>query len=332
MKTIIDIARTAGVAKSTVSRYLNGGSISEATREKIEKIIKQNQYVPNTFAQSLKAKRTSIIGTIVPRLDSYAVSQTLMGIDGELRRRQYQLLIANTNQDMEREIEFIYEMARQKVSGLLLLAAHVKDRHLKAVRECNIPVVLIGQQHSDLHSVIHDDVTAGYLMGKHILEKGHRRIAYLGVTEQDIAVGVRRKEGFQRALREYVDSDVRFYTSGFRMNEAVASAELLFKDRVPSVIVCATDNIALGVMKAASLRHIRIPSGVSVTGFGDYEVTEIVHPALTTMRFYYREVGQLAADNIIALVNGEEVAKVSVSGCEIIERESVDNLTEIRIQ
>ncbi|GGG13558.1 LacI family transcriptional regulator [Paenibacillus albidus] len=332
MKTIIDIARAAGVAKSTVSRYLNGGSVSGATREKIEHIIKQNQYVPNTFAQSLKAKRTSIIGTIVPRLDSYAVSQTLMGIDDELRGRQYQLLIANTNQDVEREIEFIYDMARQKISGLLLLAAQVTDRHLKAVQECNIPAMLIGQQHSDLHSVIHDDVMGGYLMGKHILEKGHRRIAYLGVTEQDIAVGVRRKEGFQRALREYGDCDVRFYTSGFRMNEAVAAAELLFEDRIPSVIVCATDNIALGVMKAASLRHIPIPMGVSVTGFGDYEVTEIVHPALTTMRFFYREAGKLAADNIIALVNGEDVAKVSISGCEIIERESVDNLPEISIK
>ncbi|MNJ02983.1 hypothetical protein D3C73_1631420 [compost metagenome] len=69
-----------------------------------------------------------------------------------------------------------------------------------------------------------------------------------------------------------------------------------------------------------------------MTGFGDYEVTEIVHPALTTMKFYYREAGQLAAENIIALVNGEEVAKVSVSGCEIIQRESVDNLTELSIQ
>ncbi|WP_281426477.1 LacI family DNA-binding transcriptional regulator [Paenibacillus sophorae] len=326
MKTIIDIARAAGVAKSTVSRYLNGGSVSEETREKIERIIKQHNYVPNTFAQSLKAKKTSIIGTIVPRLDSFAVSQTLMGIDEELRERQYQLLISSANQDMNREIEEIYALARQKISGLLLLAAQITEQHLKAIRECRIPVVMIGQQHSLLHSVVHDDFHAGYMMGRHILNKGHRRIAYLGVTEQDIAVGVMRKEGFRKALDEYKDCEVRYYESSFRMNEAVAAAERLLEDWMPTIIVCATDNIALGVMKAAFLKQIPVPSGLSVTGFGGYDVTEIIHPALTTVKYHYKRAGKLAAENIISLVNREPVEMVTVLNCEIVGRESVDNL------
>ncbi|BCG60324.1 LacI family DNA-binding transcriptional regulator [Paenibacillus sp. URB8-2] len=326
MKTIIDIARAAGVAKSTVSRYLNGGSVSEETREKIERIIKQHNYVPNTFAQSLKAKKTSIIGTIVPRLDSFAVSQTLMGIDDELRDRQHQLLISSANQDLNREIEAIYDLARQKISGLLLLAAEITEQHLKAIRDCRVPVVVIGQQHSLLHSVIHDDFHAGYMMGKHILDKGHRRIAYLGVTERDIAVGVMRKEGFRKALAEYNGCEVRYYESGFRMNAAVEAANHLLEDWTPTIVVCGTDNIALGVMRAAFLKQIPIPSGLSVTGFGGYEITEIIHPALTTVKYHYKRAGKLAAENIISLVNRENVDMVTVLDCQIIDRESVDIL------
>lgn len=328
MKTIIDIARAAGVAKSTVSRYLNGGPVSDETRAKIERVIKKYQYVPNTFAQSLKAKKTSIIGAIVPRLDSFATSQTLMGIDDELRRRQYQLLISNASQQLDREIEAIYDFARQKISGLLLMAAQVTERHLKAVKDCAVPVLLIGQQHSDLHSLIHDDYRAGYLIGRHILEKGHRQIAYLGVTEQDIAVGVRRKEGFKQAISEAAGCSVRYYESGFRMNEAVTAAEALLKEWRPTLIVCATDNIALGVMKAALNQRIPIPGGLSLTGFGGYDITEITHPALTTVQLDYRQAGELAARNIISLVNGETVDMVTVSGCRLINRESVDMLQE----
>lgn len=115
--TISDIAKIAGVAKSTVSRYLNGGSVSEATRRKIEHVIKETGYIPNSFAQSLKAKKTSMIGAIVPRLDSFAASQTVTGMDEELRENGYQLLIINTSQNLSREIEALYDLARQKYRG-----------------------------------------------------------------------------------------------------------------------------------------------------------------------------------------------------------------------
>src|SRR5688572_30078934 len=113
--TIGEIAKLAGVAKSTVSRYLNGGSVSVATRLKLERVIKETGYVPNTFARSLKAKKTNIIGTIVPRLNSYAATQTLIGIDEELREQGYQLLISNTSQSLDREIESIYSLENQKI-------------------------------------------------------------------------------------------------------------------------------------------------------------------------------------------------------------------------
>ncbi|MCM3172467.1 LacI family DNA-binding transcriptional regulator [Paenibacillus sp. MER 99-2] len=325
-KTISDIAQMAGVAKSTVSRFLNGGSVSENTRQKIEQIIKQYNYVPNTFAQSLKAKKTSIIGTVVPRLDSFATSQTLIGIDEELRNNQYQMLIANTSQDMKREIDGIYDFARQKVSGIILLAAEVTEAHLKAIEEIGIPVLLVGQQHPNIHSLVHNDDQAGYEMGKYIVQQGHRNIVYLGVTERDQAVGIHRKQGFKRAIAECGECQVTYHETSFKMSEAVVTAEAIVRDRKATIIVGATDNIALGVMKTAFSNKIRIPQELSITGFGGYDITEMIHPTLTTVKFHYLQAGKLAADHIIRLVQGGVVEKQTVLDVEIIPRESVDKL------
>ncbi|WPP42102.1 LacI family DNA-binding transcriptional regulator [Paenibacillus hunanensis] len=324
-KTIADIARIAGVAKSTVSRYLNGGSVSVATRNKIEQVIKETGYVPNTFAQSLKAKTANIIGTIVPRLDSFATSHTLMGIDDQLRNQGCRMLITNTSQDMNREIEAIYELARQKISGIILLAARITEAHLEAIQTTDIPVLLVGQQHEQIHSLIHNDYDAGYELGRYVLDRGHRRLAYLGVTEQDIAVGVRRKQGFARAVKETGECTVAYYETSFRMSDARQYALKLLQEPLDAtIIVCATDNIALGVMKAAHELGIDIPAQLSITGFGGYDVTEVVHPALTTIRYPYQEAGKIAAQDIVKLVHRQHVQMVTVMDYELLQRESVD--------
>lgn len=325
-KTISDIAQIAGVAKSTVSRYLNGGSVSDVTKEKIKRAIQETGYVPNTFAQSLKAKKTNIIGTIVPRLDSYASSLTLIGIDEQLKELNYQMLISNSNQDLEREIESIYTLANQKVAGIILLATQITDQHIEAFRKIDIPVLLVGQQHNEVYSFIHDDYGAAYQIGQYILEKGHRRIGYLGVTEHDIAVGVNRKQGFKKAIGTKADCEVEYYETSFNIEDAIQTASEIIEEFHPSILVCATDNIALGALKAAYMKGLRVPEDVSITGFGGYQVTGVIHPAVTTVKFYYKEVGQRAARNIVKLINEEEIEKISISTYEIIERESVDNI------
>lgn len=326
MKTIADIANLAGVAKSTVSRYLNGGSVSETTKKKIENVINETGYVPNTFAQSLKAKKTNIIGTIIPRFDSFASSQIVIGIDEQLREMNYQLLIANTNQSVTREIESIYSLANQRVAGIILLATQITDRHLEAFKKINIPVILVGQQHDNVHSVIHNDELAAYEIGKYILKKGHQKIAYLGVTDKDIAVGVRRKEGIKRAIQEKKEQcEVMYYETSFDMNEAVIKASSIIETFKPSIIVCATDNIAIGVLKAAHQKGVRVPKDLSITGFGGYEVTEIIHPTMTTVKFFYKNAGRDAAKGMIKLLNDEEFTFVTLSKHKLLVRESVDN-------
>ncbi|MGP7817165.1 LacI family DNA-binding transcriptional regulator [Niallia sp. 01092] len=325
MKTIADIAKLAGVSKSTVSRYLNNGSVSDETKRKIEYIMKQTGYSPNAFAQSLKAKNTNIIGTIVPRLDSYATSRTLIGIDERLKEHHYQMLVSNSNQNLEREIENIYTLAHQKVAGIILLAAEITSMHLDAFQKINIPVLLVGQQHPKVYSLIHNDYDAAFQIGKFVLEKGHKKIAYLGVTEKDIAVGINRKKGFKDSIFTASDIEARYYETSFLTNDTIKIVPEIIDSFQPSIFVCATDNIAIGVMKAAYMKGLSIPKDISITGFGGYDITGMIHPGLTTAKFFYQEAGQLAAKNMIQLVRGESIPKLTVSNFRIIFRESVDN-------
>lgn len=315
--TIADVAKLAGVAKSTVSRYLNGGYVSGETSEKIELVIKQTKYEPNNFAQSLKAKRTNFVGVIVPRLNSFTVSLTLKGIDEKLREAGYQLLISNTDQSVERELESLSNFANQRVAGVILMSVGLTAEHSKIIKEMKIPVLSVGQYHDSVPSLVYADEEAGFVLGKYLLECGHRKMIYVGVTEQDIAVGVKRKQGFYKALSSEASCEVQYCESGFLMKDGYRLFETLDLNGA-TMIACATDNIALGVMKALGERGIRVPEDVSVTGFGDYEIADII--GLTTMRYPYEETGRLSASKILI----QDVKDIKNPLCEIIVRKSVD--------
>ena len=324
--TIKDIAELAGVAKSTVSRYLNGGSVGKATREKLDRVIRDTNYEPNQFAQSLKSKQTKMIGVIVPRLDSYAASRTMMGIDEQLTERGYQMLVVNTAQQTEREIEQLYNLAKQKVAGIIWLGTTVTERHLEAIEAIQIPVLLIGQQHDNVHSLVYPDYDAAYALGTRFTEWGHRNVVYVGVYESDIAVGQARRDGFLKAFQES-EANVKVIQTTFKIEDAIPIGEQL-ADEVGtiSLIVCATDNIALGVLKGLANQGVSVPRDVSVSGFGGYDFTEVLHPSITTVHLPYRRTGAKAADMMLQLLHGEHVPMKTFTIFELKVRESVDKL------
>jgi len=323
--TINDIAKLAGVAKSTVSRYLNGGSVGQATRDKIERVIQETNYEPNQFAQSLKSKQTKMIGVIVPRLDSYAASRTMMGIDERLTERGYQMLVVNTAQQTEREIEQLYNLAKQKVAGIIWLGTTVTERHLQAIQDIQIPVLLIGQEHGHVHSLVYPDFDAAYALGKQFMDWGHRDIIYVGVEEYDIAVGQTRRDGFLRAFNE-AGADVKTYTTSFKIDDAIPIGAQVGHELSASLVVCATDNIALGVLKGLANAGKTVPGDISVSGFGGYDFTEVLHPSITTVHLPYRRTGSRAADMILQLLTGETIPMKTFTTFELKLRESVDIL------
>ncbi|MGD6815933.1 LacI family DNA-binding transcriptional regulator [Metabacillus sp. 84] len=324
--TISDIAAMAGVSKSTVSRYLNGGYVSAVTSEKIQKAVAETKFEPNSFAQSLKQKRTNFIGVIIPRLDSFTMTKMLMGIDERLKELGFQMLVANTDQRLDREIENIYAFTRQKVAGIILMAAELTDQHDEALKSADMPVLIIGQENDRYHFIIHDDYHAGYDLGKFIDGKGHRNVMYIGVSEKDKAVGVARKRGFLDALKQRSSCTVQVVEADFSMEKAKKAAETALSKHHPDIIVCATDNMALGAMKAIQEKGYSVPDDISVAGFGGYRISEMVHPGLTTVSFHYFDVGMNAAWSIVCLLEGKKVPPKMVSGYYIVSRESVKEI------
>ncbi|WP_414042338.1 LacI family DNA-binding transcriptional regulator [Macrococcus sp. EM39E] len=318
MNNILDIANLAGVSKSTVSRYLNGGSVSDKTRQKIDKIVQETGYAPNQFAQSLKAKRTNMIGVIVPRLNSFASNETLLGIETYLRKQNYQTLIANTDLSNELELSAIKTFHKSKVDGIILLATEVTTAHIELIKSIKKPFLLVGQQHDQIHSIIQNDFEAGIAMGQYFRNLEFNNIAYLGVPEIDIAVGKKRKQGVMQGYAKPID----MFETTFKLQDATDAAYNLVKQY--KAIICATDNIALGVLKAAQQQGINVPQALSITGFGGYETTSIVTPMITTIRFPYFQTGELAALSMIELIDEKEVPRLQEMTFILDEKESVD--------
>lgn len=295
---IDDIARMANVSKSTVSRYLNKGSVSKNTSEKIEAVITQTNYSPNSFAQSLKAKRTNLIGTVVPRLDSFSLTRTLEGVDSMLNQANYELLILNTYQDPERELEALRSLVKQKVAGIIYFATILTSEHIELLKQIEIPVIVIGQEIPGQVCVLSADYEAGKIMGDYAYQLGHRNIAYFGVTEKDAAVGRTRKNGVFDALSQY-DIQPAFYETKFKIQDAYGLAMRVLPQKLYSYIICATDNIAIGVLKAARELKIQLPEELSISGFGDDEITDAVSPTITTMHYDYQKIGRITAQYLI---------------------------------
>ena len=294
MATIQDIAKMAGVTKSTVSRYLNGGSISLKTAQKIEKVIKEENYTPSPFARSLKAKFSSMIGVIVPRVDSSATALTLMGIDEVVEELNYEFIMNNSRQDSKREIKAIETFARNKVAGIILIATEITLNHIKAIKKCPVPVVIVGQEHHEIHSVIHDDYQAGFELVENLAEIGYHEITYVGVSKQDHAVGVVRKEGVFSGAKVHKFDKIEQLEGDFSTQKALQIGMDLFKDETHSLVIAATDNIAVALMKAAQQCGRKIPEEVAIAGFGGYEIGQFMNPTLTTVEYQFKEAGKVS--------------------------------------
>lgn len=324
--TMQDIAKMAGVGKTTVSRYFNGGYVKDETRDKIKKIIDEYHYQPNTFAQSLKAKETKIIGIIAPTLTSITSSRVLMSLDAYLKDQGYTPLIINTNHDELEELKSIEKLWHMRVDGIVLLATDVTMAHHTLLNKLDIPIVFLFQKISDGISILNDDYHAGYDIGRHVAKNHHKDIVFLGVGGYDEAVGYVRKKGVMDALKEYGIDHVKMVETDFTFDKTRKIVHNLLKRHRPSMIICATDNIALATFKELKEANIKVPEEVSLTGFGGYEISELITPSLCTIRFDNEEAGVLAGYTIIQLIKGESVDKETIIGYQFIPGESVKKL------
>ncbi|MBU5453849.1 LacI family DNA-binding transcriptional regulator [Caproiciproducens sp. MSJ-32] len=322
--TIQDIANMVGVSKSTVSRYLNGGYVSDDNKKKIEEAIEKTGFKSNFFAKRLKAKQSGLIGIIIPRIDSFTSGKILKSINKRLEENGYQGIILTSELSKEKEIEHMKKLYQQGVDGIIILAVNITKEHIELSRKLSIPILFTGQKSSLVNYIKIDDYEAGRVLGQYIRDNGHRNIVYLGVTEEDKAVGVERKAGFYDVFKD-IECNINFVKTGFSFNEAYEASREVMKYK-PTAVIGATDNIVLGFIRYAYENGYRIPDEISVAGFGGYDIGLAVHPTITTVEINYETLGEKTSDLILSYINGEEIDIDRKVPLKLIKRESVKSL------
>ena len=328
--TIVDIAKMAGVGSTTVSRYFNGGNLKQETREKIKKIVEEYNYTPNTFAKALKGTDSKIIGVIVPCLHSYVSSNTLKYIDKNLKENNYETLIMNADFDEEKQLDYIRKLARMNVDGIILLPTTMSKSYESTIKSIDVPVVLLGQEGEYTYSVEYNDFNAARDLANFVLACGHRKIAYLGVGEEDIAVGYYRKLGFMTTLEKYNLSPVDVLITNFGMEDSYRlTNENIDKLKKATCLICATDNLAYGAIKALEENGLNVGTDYSVAAFGDYASSALLKSPLTTIKFDLEDAAKKTVEMLLNVIKKKETEMKILIGYDLKTRSSVVDLNNL---
>ena len=331
--TIKDIAKMAGVSTAAVSRYFNNGYISEEKREAIRLAVEKTGYYPSMQAKTLRTRKTNLIGVVIPRIDSGSISRVVEGIMEVADENNYQLLLANTMNDPNKEIEYLSVFHEKQVDGVILLGTFITDEHKRIIANMEVPIVIIGQKLEGYNSVYHDDYRAEYESTKHLIEKGCKKLVYIGADERDKAVGVDRYNGYRNAVLEAGLDDCadRREIGGFDYIDGYNGMRSLIQkyDEIDGV-VAATDTIASGAIKYLDEIGKKIPEDVMIVGQGDSILAKIVKPELTTVKYFYEESGKTATkillDNILSGDRNIPVRIIKL-GYEMLERGSTNSIS-----
>ena len=327
--TIVDIARMAGVGTTTVSRYFNGGNLKKETHKRIKEIVDKYNYTPNTFAKALKSIDSKIIGVIVPCLHSYVSGNTLKYLDKELKNNNYETLIMNANFDENKQLEYIKKLARMNVDGIILLPTTMSKTYESTIKSIDVPVVMLGQEGEYTYSVEYNDFNAARDITNYVLAQGHKRIAYLGVSEEDIAVGYYRKLGVIRTLEKYNLSPENVLITNFAMEEGYSAVkENIEKLKEDSCLICATDNLAYGAIKALEEEGLNVGDNYSVAAFGDYTSSALLKSPLTTIKFDLEDAAKQTVNMLLSVIRKEETDIKLLIGYDLKMRNSVIKLEE----
>lgn len=326
---INEIAQLAGVSRATVSRYLNDGYVSEDKKIRIRNVIEETGYQPSTQAQTLRSRKSRLIGVILPKINSDSISRMTAGIGDVLSKAGYQLILGNTDNQEKEEINYLNVFANYQVDGILLIGTIFTKGHLNVMKQMNIPIVIMGQNLEGYSSVYQDDEHAAYDMACHLLEQDFESpccFAYFGVTPRDKAVGMARRSGVDTALKKYA-LNVRksmFLETDFTIEDGYKKAgELFAQCPETDTILCATDQIALGCIKYLKEIGRRVPEEVRIAGLGDTNVSSFITPGLSSVRFPYRETGSEAARMLLEQIEEKKyIRKELKMGYELILRDS----------
>lgn len=285
--TIKDIARESGVSVTTVSRVLNNtGRIGLQTRNKVEKVIAEFKYHPNSAAQSMKTGRTRNIFFVVPDITNPFYANLAKELQLLSKQKNYNITLYNTNESLEEELKAIETACEVYAGGIVFASINESKQVVDKLLEAGMPTVLLNSYCKCKFDTVHGEVNLGtYISTKYLIENGHKYIGFAGASE-DTTVGKSRKQGYVGALKEAnisLDKKMSF-EMGFSEDSGYKAGKYFSAlNPRPTAICCANDIVAMGVLTALYEEGIRVPDEISIVGMDDIIYSRISRPALTTV-------------------------------------------------
>lgn len=330
---IKDIAQRAGVSTATVSNVINGNysRVSQATVEKVQKIIEELGYNPSAAARSLASKESKIIGVVIPNLNENQVfsinaytSQAVARLEKYVRNKGYYLMV----RCVERCTEIVPIFSSWNADGAIILGAFPEEV-AEMEKLLKIPTVYMDAHSPDLDiaNVGIDDYKGGFLMGRYLLAKGHRKIALVTPMVDSQGVVQARYKGFCDALKEQgmeFQPDDIYIAATNATSGAQAGVNIALSGKPYTAVAAMSDMSALGVMSGLRTCGIHVPEDVSIMGFDNLEAGKYVYPALTTIAQDIEKKCDTAGEILFRMIESKEkIITNEVLDIELVERQSV---------
>lgn len=302
------IAKLAGVSSATVSRVLNGSKlVTEETTQRIQAIIKDLNYFPNNSAIHLNKGKSQIYGIIIPDLTNPFFTETVKIFEELLVEHEKELLVANTDFHSSRMQRSIQRMLLRRVDGVALLTSEIEAAPLESLVQNRIPVVTTDHYRTapGISDIVIDFSSGMTELVAHLKSLGHRKLGFIGGTEGLVTSRVRRESFLHTVVKQGLSSREGWIVEGdFKVQGgAVAMAKILAQPEIPTAVLSANDLTAIGALRMAREKGLRIPEDISIAGCDDIAMSDIVYPPLTTLRISRYEYARLLFE---ALRTGSE--------------------------
>lgn len=329
MATIDDVAKLAGVSVATVSRVINhSDAVRRQTADKVNAAIKELSYIPNISARNLRRNESRIIMMLAPNFSNPYYTSILSGICDKTRELGYISLIYNTYDTLSLNAQTLETLIEQHhVDGTIILACNHNDTWIDSFKgKSNIVLCSEYVEDSSIPHIAIDNFTAAEQSVSHLIELGHKKIAFLG-SDNAFNSTRRRLLGYHSALKHAkIDPNPAYIANGsidysFQSGKTAAQGLLTLPDP-PTAIFCVSDVLALGAIAYASEHGIRVPQDLSVIGFDDVDYTTMFHPHITTVKIPCYELGQKAMELLHLQIQKEPTQTQTFLPHQFILRES----------
>lgn len=328
--TIIDLARELGISKSTVSRALTDHpNVHPETRKRVLEVARLYDYQPNMLAKSLMQRKTYHLGVVIRDIEKPFFASIVSGIQKAAFQAGYRIIITQSNESAEEEVANIEALVLSRVDGLLV--CHTREtrncEQIHQIHRKGLPIIQFARICPDLPvtKVVENDLEGAYLMVKHLIDSGCRRIALLS-GPRNLTVCQLRKEGYKKAVREaniLSDKDLIFHTNFMKEDISRALDKWMILSSPPDAIFAIYDRGAVELIKQLKSVGKRIPEDIQIAGFGNDPVADVIDPSLTTYGQNPFKIGRIACQQMLQrLARGSgSIENIIVRG-EVIKRHS----------